>query len=127
MARRFLGESISGVPMNSGTGKLVMRLEPGRVCSDAAPLEAIYAIAAPEEAALEQTARIESVASRDAFVLLMNNVFNYVIVDSRRLHTQFSAVAGIAATTPIRKVFYPRNADALPFVREAIVADLHAT
>jgi hypothetical protein len=126
MARRFLGGSVSGVPMNSGTRKLIMPLEPARVYADAAPLEAIYAIAAPEDAAQDRTARIEGVASRDAFVLLMNNVFNYVIVDSQRLNRQFGAVAGLAARTPMRKVYYPRQADALPWVRDAIVADLHA-
>jgi hypothetical protein len=126
MARRFLGESVSGVPMNSGAQKLVMPLASERMYFDTAPLEAIYTIAAPDEVAQDTTVWIESVASRDAFVLLMNNVFNYVIVDTRRLHTQFRALAALAARTPMRKIFYPRRVDALPLVREAIVANLLA-
>jgi hypothetical protein len=126
MARKFLGESVSGVPMNSGAQKLVMPLASERVHFDAAPLEAIYTIAPPHEVAQDQAIRIEGVPSRAAFVLLMNNVFNYVIIDTRRLHTQFGALARLAATTPMRKIFYPRRAEALPLVREAIVTNLLA-
>ena len=127
MATRFLGGFLGGVPMNSGTGKLILPLESKRVCADVIPLEVIYAIAPPEVAAQNEFARIECVASRHAFVLLMNNVFNYQIVDSKRLNRQFGAVAGLAAGMPMKRLFYPRRVEALPWVREAILADLHAT
>ncbi len=127
MAQRFLGESVSGVPMISDTRKLVMLLEPRHVCPHAAPLAAIYAIAAPDDAAQEQGVRIESVPSREAFVLLMNNIFNYVIVDSKRLQRQFKLTARLAAVAPVKKLSYARLASGLPLVRDAIVNDLRRT
>jgi hypothetical protein len=127
MAHGFLGESVRGVPMNSGSRKLIMPLEPQRVYPHAAPLAAIYAIAAPDEAAQVQCVRIESVPSREAFVLLMNNVFNYVIVDSKRLQRQFDLTARLAAVAPVKRLLYPRVASALALVREAIINDLRGT
>jgi hypothetical protein len=127
MACRFLGESASGVPMNHETRKLVMSLEPRQVCSHAVPLAAIYGIAAPHEVKQEQCVRIESVSSREAFVLLMNNVFNYVTVDAEHLKRQFDLVAMLAAAAPVKRLSYPRLASTLPLVREAILADLRRT
>jgi len=127
MAQRFLGESVDGVPMISDTRKLIMPLEPRQVCPHAAPLAAIYAMAAPNECAQMQGVRIESVLSRDAFVLLMNNIFNYVIVDSKRLQRQFKSTARLAAVAPVKRLLYPRLASALPLVREAIINDLRRT
>jgi hypothetical protein len=126
MARMFLGESARGVAMNSTTLKLVMPLDPGRTCSRVAPLAAFYAIAAPHEAAQQQSVRIDPVSSKEGFVLLMNNVFNYVIVDSKRLDRQFNAMAALASDVPMKRVFYPRLTDTLPLVRDAIVAELRA-
>ncbi len=125
MARRFLGDSGSGVPMHASTLKRVLPLEPARVSTQVTPLKAFYAIASPQEATQEQGVRIAPVSSREAFVLLMANVFNYVIVDSVRLHQQFAAMAALAAV-PMKKIYYPRIADALPLVRTAIVRDVRA-
>jgi hypothetical protein len=124
MAGRFLGEIPSGMPMNNESQKLVMPLESERICSDPVLLAALYAITAPGETEQEQGVRIEPVSSREAFVLLMNNVFNYVIADPMRLQRQFRAMTGLAAVAPVKRLSYPRLAEALPLVREAIVADL---
>jgi hypothetical protein len=124
MARRFLGESLSGVPMNSGTRKLIMPLEPERVCAYPEPLAAIYAIAAPDDAAQEQGVRIESVRSREAYLLLMSNIFNYVIMDSARQQRLLRLASRWACLAPVKWLFYPRSESVLPLVREAILGDL---
>lgn len=124
MARRFLGESVSGVPMNSDTRKLIVPLELNRVWPHAAPLAAIYAITAPDETELEQGVRIESVPTREAFPLLMKNVFNYVILDFERQYRVFSLTARLASVAPVKRLLYPRSESALPLVREAIINDL---
>lgn len=124
MARKFLGESLSGTPMNSESQKLVMPLGSGRVCSDPVPLAAIYAITAPHEAEQTQEVRIEPVTSREAFLLLMNNIFNYVIADTDRLQRQFTAMTGLAGLATLKRLTYPRRMNVLPLVRKAIVADI---
>jgi hypothetical protein len=124
MAGRFLGEAMSGIPMNSESEKLVMPLDSEKICSDPVPLAALYAITAPGETAVAPGIRIERVSSREAFVLLMNNVFNYVIADPPRLQRQFRAMTALAAVAPVKRLAYPRLANTLPSVREAIVADL---
>jgi len=124
MAGRFLRESQGGIPMNNESEKLVMPLNSEKICSDPAPLAALYALTPPGETEPEQGVRIERVSSREAFVLLMNNIFNYVIADPARLQRQFSAMTSLAATAPVKRLSYPRLANVLPSVREAIVADL---
>ncbi len=124
MANRFLGESMRGIPMNSQTTKLIMPLHAARVCTQVTPLAAIYAIAAPRDDQKNRGVKIEVISSREAFVLLMNNAFNYVIADPGRLQRQFHLTARLADMASIKRLRYPRVASILPSVREAIVADI---
>ena len=114
--KAFLGESVDGVPMDFRYTKThhAPGVSRGRSARMRRPSAAIYAMAAPNECAQMQGVRIESVLSRDAFVLLMNNIFNYVIVDSKRLQRQFKSTARLAAVAPVKRLLYPRLASALP-------------
>jgi hypothetical protein len=125
MARRLLGEGSSGVPMNPKTQKLIIRLSDECMCADAAPLAAIYVLAPPHEAAAGGI-RIATVSRREAFVMLLGSVFNYVISDPERLRRQFDSMQALANTTIVRRICYPRSLEFLPLIREAILADLCA-
>jgi hypothetical protein len=125
MARKFLGEASSGVPMNPNTQKLIIPLDNNRVCADAASLATIYVLAPPDEVA-GRDIRIVSISRREAFVMLLGSAFNYVITDPDRLRRLFEVTEALASATIVRKLCYPRSLESLPLIREAIVADLCA-
>jgi hypothetical protein len=125
MARRFLGENASGVPLNPKTQKLIIPLDDSRVCADAVPLAMIYVLAPPDEVA-GRDIRIVSISQREAFVTLLASAFNYVISDPERLRRQFEAAQALANTRIVRRLSYPRSLECLPLVREAILSDLCA-
>lgn len=125
MARKFLGQASSGVPMNPNTQKLIIPLDDNWVCADAAPLATIYVLAPPHEVA-GRDIRIVSISQREAFVMLLASAFNYVISDPGRLRRQFEATQALANAAIVRKLCYPRSLESLPFVREAILSDLCA-
>jgi hypothetical protein len=123
VARKFLADASSGVPLNPKTQKQIIPLNDGQVCSVAMPLAAVYVLASPNKAH-DNSVRITSLTKREAFVRLLENTFNRVIVDPDRLRRQFEATQVIADIMRIRKVSYPRSLEHLPFVREAILSDL---
>ena len=125
MARKFLGEASSGVPMNPKTQKLIIPLDNNWVCADAAPLATIYVLE-PLDEAVGWDVRIVSISQREAFVMLLGSAFNYMITDPDRLRRLFEATEALANATIVRKLCYPRSLDFLPLVREAILADLCA-
>jgi hypothetical protein len=124
MARRHLGERVTGPPMNLETEKRVIALEPHQRCLTPVPLGAIYALASPREVARKQRIRIDKMSSRQAFVSLVANTFNYLMVGTDRLHRQFEETARLADVVPVKKLVYPRRHGSLPLVRESILADL---
>ena len=125
MARKFLEEVSSGVPLNPKTQKLIISLDNNRVCADAALLAAIYVLAPPDEAAGREV-RIVSISQRETFVMLLGSAFNSVITGPDRLRRQFEATQALANATTVRRLCYPRSLEFLPSVREAILADLCA-
>ena len=125
MARKFLGEASSGVPMNPKTQKLIIPLDNNCVSADAAILATIYVLAPPDEVA-GRDIRIVSISQREAFVMLLGSAFNYVIMDPKRLRRLFEATQALANATIVKKLCYPRTLESLPLVREAILADLCA-
>jgi hypothetical protein len=124
MAQRFLGHA-GGVPMNSGTQKLIIALNSDRICNAPVPLQAIYALVPPAQVASHGAVRFRSLSPRESFVTLVRNTFNYVILDSDRLRRQFIEATGLATTVPVKEISYPRLAGALPAVRDAILSDLN--
>ena len=125
MARKFLGEAWSGVPLNPKAQKQIIPLNGAQVCTEAVPLGAIYALARPNEVN-GKNIRVDEVSERDAFVTLLGSTFNRVIVDPARLRRQFEAAQALANATIVRRLFYPRFLECLPLVRDAILRDLCA-
>jgi hypothetical protein len=124
MALRHLGEGVTGPPMNLETEKRVIVLDQHRLCLTPVPLGAIYALAPPGDTDCNQQIRIDKLSPREAFVTVVANTFNYLTVDPDRLHRQFHETSRLAAVMPVKKLIYPRRQEALPLVREAILADL---
>jgi hypothetical protein len=124
MARKHLGKGVTGPPMNLESEKRIITLEPHQRCLTPVPLGAIYALASPREVARKQRIRIDEMSSRQAFVALVANTFNYLIVGADRLHRQFHETARLAGAVPVKKLIYPRRHSSLPLVYEAILADL---
>jgi hypothetical protein len=124
MARKFLGGVDGGVPMNPQTPKLVMPLERGRICDTPVILRAIYELSPPHDMEDSQRVEFESLTTREAFVELSCNTFNYVILDGDRVHRQFKETTRIVNEVPMKRLLHPRSLDCLPLVREAILEDL---
>jgi len=127
VARRFLGSAAAGIPMNSETSKLVIPLDQRQSCQAALPLRAIYAIAPPHETRRAPHIRIEALPMRKAFLALVGNTFNYVIVDPDRLQRQVRETTLLLSGVPVKKLTYPRGLSHLPSIREAVLVDLNSS
>jgi hypothetical protein len=125
MARKFLTDASSAVPLNPKTQKQIISLNNTQVCSEAMPLAAVYVLASPNKAN-DVSVRITPLTEREAFVSLLGSTFNRVIVEPDRLRRQFDAAQTLANNVTIRKLSYPRSLEHLPLVREAILSDLCA-
>lgn len=124
MARRFMGEPVNSVPMNSGTGKLVIPLDCAQTCTSPVPLRVVYTLQSPEDQGCEPCVRIKQLSPRESFLTLLSNTFNYVILDPARLQRQFAETARLATGILVKQLSYPRRASSLSAVREAILSDL---
>jgi hypothetical protein len=124
MAREFLGSVVTGIPMHAGTRKLVIRLPADKICSTPVPLRAIYALGPPHEGSGGGEVQIARLSSREAFLTLINNTFNYVIMDAGRLQRQFLETSFLVKATAVRTLSYPRELSCLPSVRDAILEDI---
>jgi hypothetical protein len=124
MARRYLGGVAGGVPMNAQTQKLILPLGPERICDSPVILRAIYELSPPHDMEDGQEVEFESLTSREAFVELSCNTFNYVILDRDRSHRQLKETARIVNSVPVKRLLHPRSLESLPLVRQAILQDL---
>ena len=124
MARAFLKGNLGGVPMNSGTAKLVLPLFENQTYRATAPLHAIYVLNSPRSVYRKQKIIVESLSPREAFLALLRNTFNRTLVDPERLQRQFAAVTQLAAKVPMAKISYPRRLASLPEVRDAILSEI---
>jgi hypothetical protein len=124
MARKYLGGVTGGVPMNSATSKLVLPLDREKVCESPMMLSAIYGLSAPQDMLDTQAVEFKPLASRQAFLELSCNTFNYVILDGDRAIRQIKETAHIVNTVPVKRLLHPRSLEALPSVRQAIIKDL---
>ena len=126
MARRFLRRAATGVPMNAETEKLVIPLGLRESRRLPLPLRAIYALAAPCETRHTRRILIETLSQRDAFLTLLANTFNYIVVDPDRLQRQMTETNRLVNQIAVRKLSYPRSLSQLPSVRAAILSDLNS-
>lgn len=125
MARKYLGGVDGGVPMNSRGSKLILPLNRDRVCESPITLSAIYGLSPPQDMPDTQAVEFRSITSRQAFLELSCNTFNYVILDGDRASRQIKETARIVNTVPVKRLLHPRSLEALPSVRQAIIKDLH--
>ena len=126
MARRFLGERFSGVPMNTGTKKLVLPLGVEQTCGRPVPLNAVYVLESPREMkrGRQRGIRLDALNQREAFMALVRNTFNYLHTDSERLQRQFAEASWLASAVPVKGLSHPRVVGSLPTVRDAVLADM---
>jgi hypothetical protein len=124
VAEYLLGGTAVGVRMNPDTTKLILPLGPAQWSSSPKPLRAIYVLEPPNENNRTERPQIEPLSRRAAFMALVRNAFNYVVVDAHRLERQLTKMTSLAMAMPIKRLQYPRGLDCFPFLREAILSDL---
>jgi len=124
IARHVLGGHINGTPMHNLTPKLIIPLDRHLSYRAPAPLKALYVITPPAMASKRESVTIRRPSRRRAFLELLRNSFNTVIVEPERLRRQFVLAARVASEVPIKLLSYPRVLTSLPSVREAILSDL---
>lgn len=124
IARRLLGERVTGTPMNNLTSKLIIPLDSQRSYRAPAPLNALYVLTRPAVGSARKKVTIRRLSQRRAFLELLKNTFNSIVIDPERLKRQFVLATRVASKVPIKLLSYPRTLTSLPSVREAILADL---
>ncbi len=124
IAKSLLGDRVEGTPMNNLTPKLIIPLARHRSHHAAAPLKAIYVLTQPGAGSRCKRVTIRRVSQRRAFLELLKNTFNRVIIEPVRLHHQFLLNTRVASKVPIKLLSYPRILASLPSVCEAILSDL---
>jgi hypothetical protein len=126
IARSLLGERVNGVPMNNETSKIVIPLDQNKTAfpGGAFPLKAIYVLTSPRSGSRSHRISIRSLSAQRAFVELIKNTFNAVIVESQRLERQFGLFTRLASWVPVRSLSYPRDLRRISQVRDSILREL---
>lgn len=124
IARSMLGREIKGVPMNKFTRKLIIPLNGRQFFKAAAPLKVIYVLTPPAAGSRQERVTIRKLSQRRAFLKLLKNTFNAVIIEPERLKRQFNMAVRLSANIPIKSLSYPRYLPCLQKVVESIVLDL---
>lgn len=126
IARRLLGAGVNGPPMNHGTSKLVIPLGENETVLPrcVVPLRAIYVLKPPSARSRNGRIAIRPLSPRCAFMALVKNTFNAVIVDRERLERQFQMATRLATRVPVKSLSYPRNLSRIFEVRESILREV---
>ena len=124
MARAFFETQGSGVPMNTGTPKLVVPLRADQIQQTPVPLTAIYLLTPPAQRPRTARVTIRRVSPRRSFVALLRNTFNAQVRETDRLERQFRQASRIVAAVHVKTLSYRRHTSMLPAVRHAVLADL---
>lgn len=126
IARSLLGKRVNGTPMNHQTPKLVIPLSENETVSPrgVVPLRAIYVIKPPSARSSSHNISFRALSSRRAFVELLKNTFNTVIVEPQRLKRQFDLATRLAARVPVKILSYPRDLSRISEVRESILREV---
>ena len=126
IAKSLLGERVSSTPMNNETPKLVIPLGQNETVlpQGAFPVKAIYVLTPPRARSQSSKIAIRPLSPRRAFVELITNTFNALIVEPERLKRQFVLASRLAAVVPVKSLSFPRKLARLPSVRKAILSDL---
>lgn len=124
VAKNLLGDQVKGSPMNNLTPKLIVPLDRARSYEAAVPLKVLYVLTRPGVGWSRKRVIIRRLSQRRAFLELLRNTFNPVIIEGERLQRQFKMATLVASKVPITSLSYPRILALLPSVREAILSDL---
>lgn len=124
IAKSLLGDCVEGTPMNNLTPKLIIPLERHRSHRAAAILKTIYVLTHPGAGSRCERVTIRRLSQQRAFLELLRNTFNPVIIERERLKRQFTIGTLVASKIPIKSLSYPRTLLSLPSVREAVLKDL---
>mgnify|MGYP001619638842 CR=1 FL=1 len=126
VSRRVLGVERGGTPLNDRTSKQILPLAAGQVSRRRALLGALYVLSEPTPVLRRPAARIEleRLSGGDAFLEVIRNSFNTIVVDRDRLANQFAFASRLVAAVPVKRLSYPRSLPLLPAVCEAVLADL---
>jgi len=126
IARNLLGERATVTRMNNQTPKLVIPLDENEAVppEGALPLKAIYVLKPPASTRGPRIT-IRLLSGRRAFVELITNTFNTVVVEPNRLKRQFVLASRVTARVPVKSLSFPRAVARLPAVRQAVLSDLN--
>jgi hypothetical protein len=115
-------QGCEGTPMNRWTRKTIFALSAQQHQLSAIPLRTLYVLSPPGNRPRKVTLR--RMSERKAFLSVLKNTFNDLLLSPRRLKRQFEFAASIAAHVPVKALSYPKTLTALPAVVEAVLSDL---
>jgi hypothetical protein len=101
--------------------------ETAEVSLQPAPLIAIYILTRDISATAAergQTPTIDELPASEIFVQLLRSTYRLDITDSAMLSREFRALHTLVDRVPVRRLAVPNDFDALPAVRETVIADL---
>jgi hypothetical protein len=111
-----------GTPMNRFTRKTIFALKAQEHQMSAIPLRALYVLSPPRNRTCKLTLR--RMSESKAFLSVLKNTFNDVLLSPMRLKRQFEFAATVVANVPVKALSYPRTLSALPAVLNAVLSDL---
>jgi hypothetical protein len=111
-----------GTPMTRSTRKTIFALSTQQHQASSIPLQVLYFLSPPWNDSRKVTLR--RIPERRAFLSVLKNTFNDILLNPRRLKRQFEFAASVAAHVPVKSLSYPRTLSALPAVVDAILSDL---
>lgn len=120
VARKLLARS-DGVPLNTGTSKLVLPLTGRDAGHRPIPLKALYVLPGPRQRSAQ--IGITALEGQKAFLEIIRAAFNLIRVDRTRLTSQFIIASRLVQDVPIRRLLYPRKLSLLHDVCKAVIAD----
>jgi len=125
MARRLLGPSVLGTPMNNGTSKLVLPLNDVQSARQPLPVKTIYVLSDPSARRPRGAAQvhIDPLSASEAFFALIAGAFNLLVVERDRIARQFEFASQLVARVPVRRLTYHRSLPVLAAACDAILAD----
>jgi len=109
-----------GTPMNRWTRKTIFALNAQQHQASAIPLRTLYVLSPPGK---YREVTLRKMSEREAFMSVLKNTFNDVLLSPTRLKRQFEFARSIKTLVPVKALSYPRTVTALPRVVEAILSD----
>jgi hypothetical protein len=128
VARHYLGDISVGVPINNkatSAPKLVFQLSREQRFTAAAPLAAIYVVAAPRKVYRKQRIMISALPALESVVSILSFTHNHNLTGPARLTRQLDAAQRLITMVPMRSLAYPRSFSILGDVKNAILSDLN--